>query len=310
VAALIDVTLPVFLLIGMGYLAVWRGGLTDAHVDGIMRFSQGFAIPCLLFLAVARLDLSASFDPALMVSFYTSSVTNFVLAALAARLLFRRPAEDSVAIGFAATFANLLLLGLPITERAYGSAATEANIALIAVHAPFCYTLGIITMETVRNRGGSARQMLAATGRAIFRQPLMLGIGLGFVVNLTGLPLPATIGATLDLLARAALPAALFGLGGVLVRYRPEGDRKVIAMVCALALVVQPAVVWAMSHHVLPLTEAQTRSAVISAAMPPGINAYLFAHMYGRAMRVAASAVLLATALSVLTVTFWLHLLG
>ena len=35
-----------------------------------------------------------------------------------------------------------------------------------------------------------------------------------------------------DMMARAAIPAALFGLGGVLFRYRPEGDKATIAMVC------------------------------------------------------------------------------
>ena len=33
------------------------------HIDGLMKFTQGFAIPCLLFLAISHLDLSASFDP-------------------------------------------------------------------------------------------------------------------------------------------------------------------------------------------------------------------------------------------------------
>ena len=33
----------------------------------------------------------------------------------------------------------------------------------------------------------------------------------------------------LSLIVRAALPAALFALGGVLIQYRPEGDSKTIA---------------------------------------------------------------------------------
>ena len=51
------------------------------------------------------------------------------------------------------------------------------------------------------------------------------------------------------------------------------------------------------------------RSAVITAAMAPGVNSYIFASMYGRAKRVAASSVLLATAASILTAWLWLGLL-
>jgi predicted permease len=48
---------------------------------------------------------------------------------------------------------------------------------------------------------------------------------------------------------------------------------------------------------------------VVTAAMPPGVNAYLFAHLYGTGRKVAASAVLVATAISILTAWFWLQVL-
>ena len=53
-AALIDVILPVFLVIGFGYVAVWKGYFSDSGVDGLMKFTQGFAIPCLLFRAISH----------------------------------------------------------------------------------------------------------------------------------------------------------------------------------------------------------------------------------------------------------------
>ena len=162
--ALLEVTLPVFIVIGFGYAAVWRGLFSDAGVAGLMRFTQGFAIPCLLFRAISTLDLSASFDPGLLISFYTGSGTCFALGLLGARLLFGRPWEDAVAIGFSALFANTVLLGLPIMERAYGAGALQPNYAIIAVHAPFCYALGITAMEIARSRGGGA----LATARAVF----------------------------------------------------------------------------------------------------------------------------------------------
>jgi len=49
---------------------------------------------------------------------------------------------------------------------------------------------------------------------------------------------------------------------------------------------------------------------VLTAAMAPGVNTYLFADMYGRARRVAASSVLFGTAGSILTIWVWLAVLG
>lgn len=306
--ALLEVILPVFLVMGFGYLAVWRGVFSDAGVDGLMKFTQNFAIPCLLFRAISTLDLGQDFNAALLGSFYTGAAAGFAAGLLGARYLFKRAWPDSVAIGFSCLFSNSVLLGLPITERAYGAGALQPNYAIIALHAPFCYALGLTAMEIVNNRAGGRLVTTRAIGRSVFHNALVIGILLGFAVNLTGAPVPGVVGDALDMMIRAALPAALFGLGGVLYRYRPEGDAGTIVYACAVSLVLHPAVVWAMGS-VTGLSTGQFRSAVLTAAMAPGVNTYIFANMYGVAKRVAASAVLIGTASSLVTVWLWLMIL-
>ena len=310
-SALLDVIMPVFLVIGFGYIAARTGLFAESAVDGLMRFAQNFAVPCLLFRSIAQLDLSAAYDAGLLISFYTGAFAGFAAGFVGARLIFRRPLTDAVAIGFACLFSNSLLLGLPITERAYGPGALQGNFAIISIHSPLLYGFGICLMEWARSRGQglSATTLALQVVRAIASQPLVIGIACGFAVNLSGLVLPGAFWAGVDLMARAAIPAALFGLGGVLYRYRPEGDRATILMVCAVSLVLHPGVTWIMGAKVFALDTASMRSAVLTAAMAPGINAYLFAHLYGVARRVNASAVLIATALSVFTTWGWLHLL-
>ena len=306
---ILGIVLPVFLVVGAGYVAVWRKLFSDAAVDGLMSFTQKFAIPCLLFSAIATLDLGADFDPWLMLSYYTGSVISFFAGLYGARLIFGRPWIDSVAIGFCALFANSVLLGLAIGERAYGIESLGPNFAIIALHAPICYILGIVTMEIVRAEAGGLKLVRTVT-RAIFSNALMIGIGLGFVVNLSGLPLPAVLDEAVALMVRAALPAALFGLGGVLYRYKPEGDMGVIAMICVISLLVHPAIAWTLGSSVAGLSEGQLRAAVVTAAMAPGVNTYIFADMYGAARRVVASSILIGTALTVVTASAWIWLLG
>ena len=306
---LLDVILPVFLVIGFGYVAVWRGLFPVAGVDGVLRFAQSFAVPCLLFQAIANLDLSATFDARLLFSFYTGAAICFALGMIGARVFFKRDWEDCVAIGFCCLFSNSVLLGLPISERAYGADQLTGNYIIIAVHSPFCYGLGITVMEFVRNRGQGGVTLVRSVSRAMFHNPLVIGIIGGFVVNFTGFIIPAVVDDALSLIVRAALPAALFALGGVLIQYKPEGDMKTIAMVCCIGLVLHPAIVWAMGSA-LSVPQDLFRSGVLTAAMAPGFNAYIFANMYGRGRRVAASSVLIATASSIFTVWVWLGLLG
>lgn len=307
-SALTSVVLPVFLVIGFGYLAVWRGLFSDEGVDGLMRFTQTFAIPALLFRAISTLDLGQSFDAPLLISFYTGAAAGFAAGLFGARYIFGREWEDSVAIGFCCLFSNSLLLGLPITERAFGESALAGNYAIIALHSPFCYGLGITVMEIVRARGTPMRTLPVTVLRAMFHNALIIGIALGFAVNLSGVSLPTVFTEALDLIVRAALPAALFGLGGVLYRYRPEGDIRTILFVCAVSLIAHPAIVWGMGRG-LSLDRDGFRSAILTAAMAPGINSYIFANLYGRARRVAASSVLFGTAGSIVTVWLWLSVL-
>jgi predicted permease len=307
-SALIDVVMPVFLVIGFGYLAVWKGYFSESGVEGLMKFTQGFAIPCLLFLAISSLDLQQNFDIALLSSFYTGALVGFAVGFIGARVLFQRDWEDCVVFGFCGLFSNSLLLGLPITERAYGPDALEANYAIIAIHSPFCYGVGITAMEITRNWGSSVAALPGKVLKAMFSNALIIGVSLGFVVNLGGIPVPSVLNDALGLIAGAALPAALFGLGGVLYHYRPEGDMRAILFVVSISLILHPFIVWILADF-NDLSISATRSAILTSAAAPGINAYVFANMYGRAKRVAASAVLIGTGASMISVWCWLHIL-
>ena len=307
-SALLDVILPVFVVLASGYILTWRGYFNDAANNGLMKFAQGFALPLLLFRSISDLDLGDHFNLPLLVSFYAGAIGGFTVGTLGARFLFGRNWEDAVAIGFVGLFSNTLLLGIPITERAYGTDALAANFAIVAIHAPICYFIGITAMEMVRNRGGALYQLPAKIGKAVFSNALIIGISCGFVVNLTGFHMPEILTDGIDLITRAGLPAALVGLGGILYRYRPEGDMRAILFIVTVSLVVHPVIVWAVGRA-FGLDVAEFRSAVITAAMAPGVNAYLFAHMYDRAKRVAASAVLIGTGLCIVTAAGWLSIL-
>ncbi len=58
--------------------------------------------------------------------------------------------------------------------------------------------------------------------------------------------MPEGFWAAVRMMSSAALPAALFGLGGVLYRYRPEGEARAIAMCCCISLLLHPAVTFGL----------------------------------------------------------------
>lgn len=305
---ILNIVAPVFLVIAAGYLAV-RGGIASAEaIDQLMRFAVQFAIPCLLFLATSTIDLDVAFSWQMLLAYYLSAIGCFVVAFFIVRKFFKRRPGEAVGVAFAAMFSNLVMLGLPISERAWGVDSLAPNYALVAVNAPICYLLGITAMEYLRADGRGVSATTAIVLKAMFRNSLMIGIGLGFIVNLAGIGLPGVLMAAIDLLAQAALPIALFALGGVLVRYKLADSLGEAGLIVVLSLIVQPGLTLLLGWQ-LQLPEATTKSIVLMSAVAPGLNAYLFASMYNRGTEAAASAVLLSTMLAGFTVSAWLLIL-
>jgi len=138
----------------------------------------------------------------------------------------------------------------------------------------------------------------------------MIGLAIGFAVNITNTTLPEPLISATEMIARAALPAALFALGGTLARYSLRASLGEAGMIATLKLMVHPAIAYVMCTTVFHLPIEFTRSAVITAAMAPGVSAYIFANMYNRAKGAAASALLLGTMASIFSASFWIWVLA
>ena len=302
---ILNVVAPVFLIVAAGYVAVRLAWFNGGQIDHLMRFAVQLAIPCLLFRATSTIDLASAYDWRMLLSYYLAAIAGFVLSYQVMRRLFSKRAGEAVAAAFCALFSNLVLLGLPISELAWGLDTMAPNFALVSINAPVCYLIGISVMEYLREDGRNASETVAVVLKAIFRNSLMIGIGLGFIVNLGGLALPTALISAIDLLAGASLPVALFALGGVLTRYAISKSLPEASAISALSLVFQPAATWWLALQ-FGLDMQITRSLVLMSAMAPGVNAYLFASMYHRGLDIASSTVLLSTILSVFSVSIWL----
>jgi predicted permease len=111
-------------------------------------------------------------------------------------------------------------------------------------------------------------------------------------------------------MSAAVVPVALFGLGGALNEYRLADNWPQALAMSALKLVLQPLIAWVLMVPLLRVEPEIARYGVVLAAMPAGINVYVFATYYNRAVNVATNTILISTVLSVLTVSGWLYVVG
>lgn len=308
--AIVNVIAPVFALIAAGYLAVrWRL-YPRQGVAGLVAFVNNFATPCLLFQAMVNTSLDTAFNPQLILPFFVGAIVSLVVGAMIAGRFFKARPGEGIASGFAAMFTNTVLVGIPVLTRAYGDEAMPVVFSIIAFHAPALITLGMLVMELVRRDGQPLHQALGVAAVRIVRNPLLWGVVLGVLVNRFEIPLGEPVWAFIGMMAAAVVPAALFGLGGALNEYRFAENWQQALVMSLLKLVSQPLIAWVIMVPILKVDPEIARYGVLLAAMPSGINAYVFATYYNRAVNVAANTVLISTVLSSGTILLWLWFLG
>ncbi len=305
---IVETVAPVFLLLLAGYVAVKTSVLEASVIDGVMKFCTHIAIPCLLFHATATIDLGAAYEWRVILAYFATASISFLVAVFASHHIFSRRPGEAVAVAFSTLFSNLLLLGIPIVERAFGEPALSNTIAVVSLNAPVCYFLGIVAMESVRADSRSVSDTTMVVINTMFRNTLMIGLGLGFLVNLSGLVIPDFVMLPIDMLRSAALPCALFGLGGLLTRYALSEQIAESSAISGITLFFSPLLAYVLCS-IIGVTSDQRNMIVLLAAIPPGLNAYLFASLYSRGLGTASSNVLIGTALSLLTISFWLWVL-
>lgn len=299
----------VFLLIAIGYLSVCNGLFPKEGVRGLIEFINNFAVPCLLFQAMLMVDFRTVFNPEYLLSFYISAFIVFAVAVAIAVYWFKRSPGESIVVGFSAYFTNTVLVGLPIIQRAYGEESLPMVYGIIGLHSPLLLTFSMLSMEFSKRDGRPIPLALKQAGMRVVTNPLLFGILLGLSANLLEINVPVIIDSATETMAKGVLPAALFGLGGALNQYRLRDTWPQAMVLSALKLILHPLLVLILAQFVFSLSWEMTRIAVILAAMPSGLSAYVFATYYNRATDVAANTILLGTAASAFTVSAWLIIL-
>ncbi|SMQ58936.1 hypothetical protein SAMN06295905_0155 [Devosia lucknowensis] len=308
--SILAVIAPIFALIALGYAAV-RFRLYPADgVKSLIAFVNNFATPCLLFYSIGTSDFRSAFNIGIIGPFYIGAIACFAIGIVVARRVFGNRPGEGVSVGFAGTFSNTVLVGLPLLSRAYGDQALPVTLSIIGLHGAILLTLGMVTMEITRRDGQPLGRTLVLAMRRVTANPLIWGILGGILLSLSGLALAEPVAAFFSMLGQAVVPAALFGIGGALNEFKLSDNWKQALVASLIKLVIHPAIAYVLMIWVFRVPMDIARYGILLSAMPAGINIYVFATFYDRGVSVAANTILIGTVLSALTISGWLFVLS
>lgn len=315
-ADIFDIVFPVFALTALGYVCARTGLLSKETGDGLANYVVNLAIPVLLFRSLAVADYSGTSPWELWFTYLCGIIVAWGGAIFLVAIVAKRGYRASIIAGVAASFSNLVLVGIPLAERAFGPEGLALHFLLVSVHLPFMMAVSTFLMEFAVRADGvetAAMRPLAVARNLLtnfIKNPLIIGILLGGFWHVTGWGVGGQFAQILDLIGRTAGPIALFSLGMSFVKYGIRGNWKPAIGLGLLSVLVMPGVVLFVGTQFLVLSPLALKVAVVAAACPTGVNGYLFAVYFKIAEGLASSAIVIATLMSLIALPFWLSVVA
>lgn len=303
-----DIVLPVFGVIAVGYVCAWSGLLRPRVAEGVSDYVYTIAVPLLIFRTLAEAQLPEVSPWGYWGAYFAGVAAAWGLCQAISYFLFRRETRETIVHGLTAGQSNIVLVGIPLVLSAVGEAGAVPLFLLVAVNLPIVMTAAALMIEGAG--AGLSRQALLTVARNLATNLVLIGFAAGLAAQLLGIRPAGAPKAVIDLIVQSAVPCALFAMGLALRRYGVLGDLPMASVISAMKLIVHPLVVWLLVTYVIAMPPVFAAVAVLFAAMPSGINAYLIAERYGVGVPAAAGAVTLSTVLSLFSISFWLWLIG
>ncbi|KAA3492133.1 AEC family transporter [Vibrio mimicus] len=261
--------LPVFLVIGVGYVAFKREIIPHNGHKSLAAFVFNFGLPAAIFSALSSKPLEHIWNTDYVIAYTLGSLLAFGLVAAIALLKLKKSPSHAVILGLGGSFSNSLLIGFPIIYFLFG------NKALI----PFSLTLVVenliilpllLTLADMSNREskGSLKRTVIETTKNLAKNPIVISIVLGMLCSGLNWRTPETAVRIIDILASTVTGVALFTIGGGLVGVKLSGMKQEISLVILAKLVLHPLIVMLCLMGWFELDPTMSAVAVILASMP------------------------------------------
>lgn len=307
-SALLPVMALILLGLGVGR-ARWLG---PQAVRRLSTLAFMVLTPILLFRAMSRVHVEQlDLLPALVYALALALVFGGVL-------VLRGMNRRAAVMALAATYGNSVLIGIPLVDLVWGDTGLVTLFTLIPLHSLLLLTTATVVLEFAEARDHaavrpevSARLWMVALRslRKALIHPVPLPIIAGLLFAQTGLVMPAWLDTPMFWLGKAFGPLALMLVGVSLVSSyvgrHLRGALVISTLKNLLVPVLAGALGWLFGMSGQPLAVM-----IVMAALPVGANAFLFSQRYGVAQETVTASIAVSTALSAITVSLAVLLLG
>ncbi|MCU6763122.1 putative transporter YfdV [uncultured Roseburia sp.] len=303
----VNVTIPIFLVMVLGYVLRRIGMLNDNFVTIANKFNFKVTLPFLLFRDLSTVDIQNVFDLK-FVLFCAVSTTICFWGVWGLAKIFMKDKTMIGAFTQASFRSSAAVMGLAFIQNIYGSATMGSLMIIGAVPLYNIFSVLVLTFEGSDPKGDHSTGRLKQAGINILKNPIIIAIVLGLIVALLHNPLPTLINKTVSSTAQMATPLALIALGAgfegkkALAKIKPTLASAFIKLIAQAAIFVPIAAAFGFRGEKMV-------ALVIMLAAPATPSCYIMAKNMNNDGVLTASIVVTTTLLAAVTLTGWIFIL-
>lgn len=300
---ILTITGPIYIAIGLGYTATRHGFFSKADIQALGRFVMYFALPAMLFNALAQRHFEDVWHAGFLWAYGLGSLFAFVSAFTIWRTVRHKGVTDSALAALGTSSPNSGYIGYPILLQVLGPSAGVGLALALLVENLLIIPLALVLADAGAQQHASWQKTLQQSLWRLRKSPMILSILLGIVCAMIGLQLPEVVNKTIHLFAVACSALALFVIGGSLVGLQLSGLAKQVSWIVVGKLIIHPMAVALVLWFVGPMDVSLQISAILLSSMPMLSIYPLIAQPY-RQEGLSAATLLATTVLSFFTISF------
>ena len=303
----INVTMPIFLVMVIGYILKQIGMLNDNFVTVANKFNFKVTLPFMLFKDIAGVDIKAVFDIKYVLFCAIVSTFCFWVVWGTAKLLVR---DKTIRGAFVQSSfrGSAAVMGLAFIQNIYGSSAMGPLMIVSAVPLYNIFSVIVLTFEANDSTGIDKKAKIRQAGINICKNPIILSILAGLIVGLLEIQFPTLVNKTVSNVAQMATPLALITIGAgfegrkALAKIAPTMAASMIKLVLQ-PLVFLPVAAW------MGFSGEKMIAILIMLASPTTPSCYIMAKSMNNDEVLTASVIVTTTLMAAFTLTGWIFLL-
>lgn len=299
----LNATVPIFIVILVGWILKQRGMLNDEFVTIANKFNYKITLPALLFKDISTANIREDFDIRYVAfCMIVTSICFFLIWGITELIM-----KDQSMVGafVQASFrGSAAVLGVAFIQNMYG---TSGMAPLMIVGTVPLYNIYSVIVLTFKSNGTGGKNMKTAIIN-ICKNPIILSILLGLIVSLLDLSFGTLVDKSINNFAVMATPLALVAIGAGFEGKKAIAKINPTIIAALIKLILQPAIFLPIAV-LLGFRDQKLVALLIMLGSPTTVSCYIMAKNMDNDGVLSSSIIVVTTLLSSITLTFWIYLL-